>query len=210
MSTIRDRSKEHLPTVLLTLLSIIQALAFELLWSHLTEADYLFERSWVSAIYWTQILAGFLGIVLIWIAYASNAMRFRWVPNTSDSVFPFLVGLLEFSLVEVLGPDTVGLWFLNLALLFGLMSWVNHAIMRRARQDGENDAFFRHFEPARLRDFYSDIAIFIGFAVVGAYLWFSKDSLVVTALAFVGTNVLFAWTLRNAAVFWNRSVADAE
>ncbi|MFT5693100.1 MAG: hypothetical protein ACI92E_002436, partial [Oceanicoccus sp.] len=32
MSIIRDRAKNNFPMVLLTLLSIVQALAFELLW----------------------------------------------------------------------------------------------------------------------------------------------------------------------------------
>lgn len=208
MPTIRNRTKQHLPTVLLTLLSIIQALALEFLWTHLTESQYLFEPSWLTAMYWTQILASFLGIVLIWIVYASSAMRFRWVPKTSDSVFPFLVGLLEFALVEALGPNNMGYWFINLSFLFGLMTWVDHSIMRRARRDAENDIFFRHFRPAKLHDFYPSIAIFIVLAVAGTYLWISKDSVVVAAIALFGTNVMIAWLLRKSATYWDRSVSD--
>jgi len=88
VNTMRKRAKEHFPTVLLTLLSIVQALALELLWSHLRESPYLFELSWITAISWMQILATFLGLVLIWVVYANNVMRFRWVPVTSESVYP--------------------------------------------------------------------------------------------------------------------------
>ena len=84
MNPIRKRAKDHLPTVLLTLLSIVQALALELLWSHLRAANYIFELSWLAFISWAQIAATFLGIVLIWIVYVSNVVRFRWVPTTSD------------------------------------------------------------------------------------------------------------------------------
>jgi hypothetical protein len=76
--------------VLLTLLSIVQALALELLWSHVRESGYLFDTSWTALLTWMQVGTTFLGIVVIWIAYASIAMRFRWVPSTSDSVYPFV------------------------------------------------------------------------------------------------------------------------
>ena len=37
MNPLRDRAKEHFPTVLLTLLSIVQALSLELWWQYLSE-----------------------------------------------------------------------------------------------------------------------------------------------------------------------------
>ena len=110
MNAMRERAKEHFPTVLLTLLSIVQALALELLWAHLHEADYLFQLSWIAVLSWVQVIATLLGVVLIWVVYASNVMRFRWVPTTSDSVYPFLIGLIEFMLIDTLGPDEIGQW----------------------------------------------------------------------------------------------------
>jgi hypothetical protein len=54
LSIIRERAKEHFPSVLLTFLSIIQALAVELWWSSMQEADYLWqpENSWAFWIGW--------------------------------------------------------------------------------------------------------------------------------------------------------------
>ena len=111
MNPMRNRVKEHFPTVLLTLLSIVQALALELLWSALQETRPLFELTWTALTGWTQITATVLGIVLIWVVYASNAMRFRWVPTTSDSVYPFFIGLMEFMQIEYLGTENLGQWF---------------------------------------------------------------------------------------------------
>ena len=62
METMRERAKEHLPHVLLTLLSIMQALALELLWDRVTSEDYLFHPSLQSALYLGQMLTTFLGI----------------------------------------------------------------------------------------------------------------------------------------------------
>lgn len=208
MNTIRNRAKEHLPTVLLTLLSIVQALALELLWSHVREANYIFEPSWIAVISWTQIAASFLGIILIWFVYVSSVMHFRWVPTTGDSVYPFFIGLLEFTLIETLGPDDMGLWFICMALIFGLMTWVGQMTMRRARLDGENDAFFRALEPAELRDFYPVIAICCGLALAGVYLLISGANGMLALLALIATNCLLAWHFYRAAIFWERSVSE--
>lgn len=208
MNVMRDRTKEHFPSVLLTLLSIVQALALELLWSHLHETDYLFEASGISVISWLQIVATFMGLVLIWVVYASNAMRFRWVPVTSDSVYPFLVGLLEFMLIELLGPDEIGSWLLVMAAIFGMMVWVSHTTMRRARQDADNDKFFSKFEPARLRDFYPHIASISGLASAGGYILISGDEGVFTLVAMLATVGLLGWQFYVTARFWQRSAVE--
>ena len=204
----RERAKEHFPTVVLTLLSIVQALALELLWSHFGEADYLFEPTWIAVISWVQIATTFLGIALIWVVYASNVMRFRWVPTTTDSVVPFFIGLLEFMLVETLGPEQLGVWFVLMAALVGIMNWIAHTTMRSARRDQDNEAFFRGVAPATLSDFSPQIAMVTILALTGAYLWVTGDQggFAITALLAIGA--LLTWQYREAAKFWKRSLAD--
>lgn len=210
MNEIRIRAKEHFPTVVLTLLSIVQALALELLWSHLHEADYLFEPSLIAAVSWLQIVATLLGIILIWVIYSGNVMRFRWVPSTSDSVLPFFIGLTEFMLIETLGPDQIGLWLLFMAVAFGLMNWVAHATMRQARLDGDNDAYFDKMRPAKLHDFYPGIAIVSALTVTGVYLLISGDTGIPAIFALLATIIVLSWQFQQAALFWEISVTDDE
>ena len=194
--------------VLLTLLSIVQALALELLWSHVRESAYLFDMSLTALLAWIQISTTFMGIVVIWIVYASTAMRFRWVPTTSDSVYPFAIGLLEFILIETLAPDYMGWWFICLAMIFALMSWVSHMTMRRARLDGENDEFFVDLEPARAEDFYAAFSIIFAFILAGIYLADSGDR---GFLALIAVSVAFVVLVRQlivAARFWEMSVSE--
>jgi len=190
MKIIRDRAKEHLPMVLLTLLSIVQALALELLWSHVRESAYLFDMTWTAMLTWIQIGTSFLGIVVIWLVYASTAMRFRWVPTTGDSVYPFIIGLLEFILIETLAPEYMGLWFGCMAMIFGLMTWISHRTMRRARLDGENDEFFANLAPATARDFIPAAVIVFVLVLAGTYLAVTDErgmvALVAVLLAFAG------------------------
>lgn len=208
MKTIRNRARERLPSVLLTLLSIVQALALEFLWSHIRNTDYLFDWSRIAVLSWLQISASFIGIVLIWLAYASTAMRFRWVPATSDSVYPFIIGLLEFTLIESLGPETIGRWLISMGIIFGLMTWVSQSTMRRARLDGENDEFFSKLAPATLRDFYPPIGIVGGFTLAGIQLEIGGDQATLAMIAVALTNLLLIWQLAMAARFWDRSVID--
>ena len=196
--------------VLLTLLSIVQALALELLWSHVRESAYLFDLSWTALLTWIQIGTNFLGIVVIWIVYASTAMRFRWVPTTSDSVYPFVIGLLEFILIETLAPDYMGWWFVCLALIFALMTWVSHMTMRRARLDGENEEFFANLEPATIRDFYSVFIIILGCILAGAYLVSSGDRGVLALIAVSSAFLVLVRQVIVAARFWKLSVSDTQ
>ncbi len=208
MKIIRNRAKEQLPMVLLTLLSIVQALALELLWSHVRESAYLFEMTWTAILTWIQIGTSFLGIVVIWLVYASTAMRFRWVPTTGDSVYPFIIGLLEFILIETLAPEYMGLWFVCMAMIFGLMTWISHRTMRRARLDGENDEFFASLTPATARDFIPAFVIVFVLILAGTYLGVTGDrgmvALVAVLLAFAG----LVRQLIIAARFAEMSVAD--
>jgi len=155
----RERIKDNFPTVLLTLLSIVQALALELLWNHLDTAPYLFSFSAIALLCWLQIAVTLFGIVLIWLVYASNAMRFRWVPATSDSILPFYIGIIEFILVAELGPQSFGVWLALMAVVFALMTWTVQSTMRRARLDADNAEFFAQLEPATFRNFIPHITI---------------------------------------------------
>ena len=56
-SLVRARAKAQMPTVLLTLLSILQALALELLWTHIREHGYLMTTSWGAALSWQDLAA---------------------------------------------------------------------------------------------------------------------------------------------------------
>lgn len=149
---IRRRAKANFPTVLLTLLSIMQALGLELMWTHVNEHPYLYQYSFIAVLSWLQIVATLLGILLIWLIYSDLVLRLSWVPTTTDAIFPFAVGILEFIQISTLGPATIGPWFMILAVLFSAMAWISHVTMKRARLDSDNAEFFKNISPATWRD----------------------------------------------------------
>lgn len=207
---LRTRAKDHLPTVLLTLLSIVQAFSLELMWAYVTTHSDLYEFSFEALLSWVQILATFLGVLVIWLIYASLVMRFRWVPTTSDSVFPFIIGIIEFTLIAALGPHLLWRWFLILALIFAVMAWVSQVTLRRARLDGENDSFFSMINPAGWKDYLFVLWVSGAFFVSGVYLLISGKQGWFALLALLVATAALGMQMYSTDVFWRRSVANPE
>ncbi len=209
MELIRNRATDLFPSVLLTVLSMIQALALELLWSRLHQSSYLWAADWNALLGWFQVTALLLGFLVVWLFYVSIVMRFRWLPSLQDSVVPFGIGILEFTLIDLMGPDSLGPWFYAMALIFALSTWASHTIYRRARQDPANREFFGSVPPATLRDFAPAIGAIAGIAFLGLVLqvsgdqrWLALGSLLV-AIAALGNQI------RMTRRYWQRSISDA-
>ena len=170
MEIMRNRAKDIFPTVLLTLLSIVQALAVEFLWDHTRHRTDLFEFSVAVLPGWLQIAATFNLIVLIWLIYAGMLMRFRWTPTTTDSIFPFLVGLVQFLMIEIMGAERFALWIIVLAITFGALVAIEHRAMKRARMDEANREFFDQYAPATTKDFIPQIITVVTMLLAGGWI----------------------------------------
>ena len=206
MSLIRERAKNNFPMVLLTLLSIVQALALELLWSQIHEHPEFYEVSWVAVTGWMRVIATFVGILVIWLIYATNSMRFRWVPSTTDSIFPFLIGIIQFIMIDNLGPQDLGRWLIALAVIFALMSWVSQLDLKRARSDGDNAEYFDGLSPAAFKDFLPAVLTVSAITLFGLLTWQDGDVgwLARAAVAFVVVALVYQMYLTD--LFWRRSM----
>lgn len=207
-NSIRNRTKEYFPTVLLTLLSIVQAIALELLWGVIVDEQSLYEFSITAVVGWIQISASLLGIILIWVVYAGNVMRFRWVPNLGDSVYPFLVGILEFWLVASIGEHKLGFWLIALAGTFALMTWVGQITMRRARFDSDNDQFFRSVQPATFRDFLPQAVVVAILIIGGATCWLFPPNTLTEGFIVTVTLIFLVTQYVSAARYWESSMTE--
>ena len=109
-----ERAKDLLPSILLTILSMIQALALELFWSKIEDADFLWNGGVGAVIGWLQLAVMLLGMLLIWVFYVSFVLRFTWLPSLEDTLIPFLIGLLEFAMIDLMRPGLLAVWFVLL------------------------------------------------------------------------------------------------
>ena len=209
-NSIRRRVRAQMPMALLTLTSIVQALALELLWSHAREAGPRAAWNLESAIHWTQIASTLIGIMLIWIIYSNNVMRFVWTPSTRDSVLPFVFGIVEFMLIESLGAAHLGWWMIDLALIFAIMTWTSQITLRSARIDGSNDAFFERRTPATWRDFLPSMVIVALLSLAGIYLIVSGDQGVAALAIVIVSLAILVRQFADTARFWRDSLREVE
>jgi len=203
VETIRVRTKDLFPAVLLTLISIIQALSLELLWGKVRESPQFWAGDWTTLLEVLQIGAVLQGIVIIWLLYSSLVMRFRWVPSIWDSVVPFGIGILQFVLIDLVGPDTMAPWFLGLALIFGVVAWSSQTVFRRAQRDPENRAFFDTTEPVTLRDFSSAFVAIGALLCFGALLYTFGESGWIALLGLVLANGFLGHQIELHRRFWS-------
>jgi hypothetical protein len=174
VEALRQRAKTHFPNVLLTLTSIIQALALETLWSSWAEEV---ERVGFEAIPLAtslQASALLIAIVLLWVYYAQLVMRLVWLPRLTDSLVPFALGLGQFIEADSLGTEHVALWLAPFPAIF-LISFVAwNLTLERARMEPENAeviaAFFPESALLRLGPMLGSVAILIVLAWA-AWLW---------------------------------------
>jgi hypothetical protein len=203
---IRERAKSRFPSVLLTLLSIIQALALEVLWSNLSEKDHLWAGSLGAVVGWLQVLAVFGCIVVVWLFYSSLVTRLVWVPSIRDSILPFIVGGAEFLLAEMLSPELRHLWFFLFAGIFGFSTWTSTTILVRARLDPDNGGLWDDFDPYGIGAMVGPIGVVGLLAAAGIAVWIWGATGLVALLAVGFAN--FALIVQILAIrhFWNQSL----
>ncbi|MDO8910041.1 MAG: hypothetical protein Q7W55_16265 [Pseudohongiella sp.] len=202
----RERAKQQMPMVLLTLLSIIQALALELLWAHIRAEPMLLSFTGESLLAWLQIIVTLMGIILIWLLYSSVTMRFTWTPTPGDSVIPFGIGLLEFTLIASLGLDYLPVWFVLLAMLFAVMPATLQSILRRARLEQENSSYFAAIPPATLRDFFPAMLIVLLLAALGLILQLSGDQYLFALISLLIAAAAHAYQMYLSSVRWKKAM----
>ena len=208
MTGYRERAKESLPTVLLTLASIIQALALEVFWGRISdESPYLWEANPLFWLGWAQAVAVFFGILVMWVYYANLVMRFRWLPEVRDSVIPFVIGITEFALVETMGPDQVVAWFVLFAFIFVFADWAAQTTFHRAQLEPENAEFFRRFPYNARRRLLPQIVPAValcGFAAAAAVAAIDGWLVLTCTIVTVGFVVAQLWL---QSVYWRRTLA---
>lgn len=195
-------AKSLLPTILLTVLSMIQALALELFWNKIQASQFLWKYDWYALIGWLQVITMFIGILLIWVLYTSTVLRFTWLPTMQDTLIPFFIGLLEFALISLLQPSTLGPWFIVLTLVFALATATNHMAMKQARRDPDNKYFFNGIQPARWRDYSVSLSAMFIMLLLGSWLWLANQPIALSIASLLLALMALAHQFYQAHRHW--------
>ena len=205
-----ERARDLVPAMMLTVLSMIQALALELYWGKIVSSPFLWAGGWEAIIGWLQLLAMFMGILLIWVLYVSFVLRFTWLPTLEDTLVPFLIGALEFAMVDTLDPHLLGPWMLLLCAVFVLAIVTSHTTMRRARREPENAYFFDALGPASWRDFSSSALIVGVLGLFGTLLLIIEFDPYLALAALLAAIAALSFQYIQARKYWMHSLVPDE
>jgi len=209
MSDNAERARRLVPTIILTVLSMIQAIALELYWGSIRDSDFLWAGGWEAVIGWLQFATMFFGILLIWLLYVSFVLRFTWLPSLEDTLTPFLIGLLEFAMIDMTHPDSVGPWLILLAMIFVVAVFASHTTLRKARKDSRNDYFFTQYDPADWRDYRQSAASILVLGCLGAILWLFPGTWWLALVALLLALLAQGYQYLQAHRFWLHSVLES-
>ncbi len=205
-----QRARDMLPAIVITVLSMIQALALELYWNRFQGSEHLWQGGWEAAVGWLQMGLMLLGILQIWLLYVSLMLRFSWLPEISDALVPFVIGLLEFTMIDLMGPATLGPWFLCLGMLFGICIGATHMAHRRARGDPANDYFFSRVAPANWRDYLGSSVMIVILLLFGVALWQTDNRTWLPFTAILLALPALAYQLLMTRRYWMHSLVQQE
>jgi hypothetical protein len=202
MNDMRARAVSQFPIVLLTLVSIIQALALELLWSKVSESDFLWNFDIKALVGWGMLSVALMGILQIWVMYSTIVIGFTWRPSLRDSVLPFVIGIQQFMMISIISPTFNVMWLYVLASIFLVGNGIAHITYRRARADTSNDLFFKRRGPATFKNFAGPFSIISMLVVFGALftLLDGPNWLVLTAIVFA--NGALAMQIISSRALW--------
>ncbi len=201
-----ERAKELLPSIILTILSMVQALALELLWSKIEEGNHLWHFGLAAAVGWLQLLVMLIGILLIWVMYVNFVLRFTWLPAMEDTLIPFFIGLLEFAMIDLMGPNFLAIWFVLLGAVFIVVTLGSHLTLRQARRDSANDYFFNQVNPASWRDYTATIAVVALFCLCGLLLWLFDNNGLMSITALLLALGAMSYRFVQVKHFWMHSL----
>ena len=105
-----QRIRAHFPTIQITMVSIVVALALQELLDRLPTIDALWEPSWIAARIWCQAFVAFAIIIKMWSGFVLNASISERVPGPIDLLGP--MGILVFVDAQIasIGVDGFARW----------------------------------------------------------------------------------------------------
>ncbi|HSM36456.1 MAG TPA: hypothetical protein VK837_08685 [Longimicrobiales bacterium] len=201
--TPREKALTQFPAVYLTLVSVVQAIALEVLVARVVAVRPAFALSADAVIVWLEVVLLVLTIFYGWVSYTLLVTLAQWVLRAFDFAAAFSVGLMQFVAIGFIGPGSFTAFCSMVAVGFGFGAFVSHSNTGVAARRPENLTVMRSM-PRRRLTFLLGLVGLSG--VAGALAAGTSRALVVAALA--ACNLILVAALREWFAWWNRVVRE--
>ncbi len=205
MTDVGSRAKEAFPSLNITLVGMIVAIALEALVGRLREVDAAFTLTGESLAIWLQGIFVFQVAFYLWVAYAVLAFLARWSMRWVDFVAPFFLGVVMFALSPLIGTERMDAWFGLIGLGFISGTWVFLRNVALAASDPENvyfnDTRYRRTGAALLAGVGATGLLGAAFVGLLATSWLAVPILILENALIAGASVVWIrwWTYTTEA-----------
>jgi hypothetical protein len=195
------------PQVLLAVLGIIQALAFELVWEQGVGGLGRWREAGAYAAGVLQVAAILLGVIVVWAMYASMVLRFTWAPRFRDLLIPFVLGIAEFVVIGLMAPERLAVWFLGMAAIFALAMATTFETFRAAilREDADGPPLRE-----QLASYLPGSTALLGLLVCALLARLYGPTSAISLVALGGANLGLLAQLAVFRSFWQQDLAESD
>jgi hypothetical protein len=207
MEPIRERALGSFSSIYMTMVSLIEAIALELLVGRVLAVTEVSDLGVPTIVAWLEIAFMFEVILGIWIAYAIMSMATRWVMTLYDSAIVFALGMWQFLAISWIDqvPSHYWLWWTGIGGVIAIL--IIRGIYAAARRNPENDVFVGSFPLALVTGIAGvltaaiiPVACLVQLELVGE--WLVACALVFGVVAYSG--YIRAWTR-----WWRRTAEQS-
>ena len=143
----RDRALAQFPTIYVTLVSVVQAIALEVLVSRVYAVGLEPSLARDSIMVWLEVALLGQTIFYVWVSYTLLVTMAQWVLRFFDFAAAFSVGVLQFAAIGWIGPDTPRNFLIMIVIGFlagALISRSNTGAAARRPENAEVMTGFPH------------------------------------------------------------------
>lgn len=141
----RDRALAQFPAMYVTLVSVVQAIALEVLVSRVYEVGLEPTLTAYSAMVWLEVALLGQTIFYVWVSYTLLVTLAQWVFRFFDFAAAFAVGVFQFAAIKWIGTESPRNFLVMVAIGFVAGAWISLSNTGAAARRPENAEVMRGF-----------------------------------------------------------------
>jgi hypothetical protein len=184
-----------------TLVSVVQAIALEVLVSRVGELGVGLEMNWQAAIVWLEIVLLGLTVFYVWVSYTLLVTMAQWVLRVFDFAAAFSVGIVQFVSIRWIGIETIRPFFAMVLVGFVAGALISYSNTRAAAARPENEAVMSALPSLRISGLLAVVGL-LGLVGVAA----GPEPSALLFLTLLLCNAFLLTALLQWFSWWNRVV----
>lgn len=204
----REKALTQFPAMYITLVSVVQAIALEVLISRWTEIRPTLTPEWSAAVIWLEILLLGQTVFYVWVSYTLLVTLAQWVFRVVDFGSAFGVGVIELVAIGWIGEGSTGAFLVVVGVGFVGGAIITHSNTGAAAGRAENVPVMALLPRGRVISLLGTVGV-LGFLGAALHGWGGAGAMPV-AVVLAGCNLVLAVAQLQWFGWWRRALEPEE